>query len=289
MLLLAARGCLSDFNPRHGWMAPPVSAMNTCDELLDAAMEGSPDNPALSADSKGTRLGRRRLLQNDAEEEHGECMHSGAVSGDVSGSSMCNGVDFMGIHNVATGACMAEAVGTEVSSSMIRCEDGIGYVFEWEQADCSGDAQITAASVLNVTVECDAFEADCDSLTIRHGEMMEDGECSFENFYDVAISMADCYDVGGLGVAYISMHCDDEQLTVSEYLEDGCTGSPDNVTRPALAVESRARSGRRRLLRNATTGGRCMEILVDEYWMSGSSQMAAISAWIVSAVLMMMG
>merc|ERR1719414_2069379 len=46
----------------------------------------------------------------------------------------------------------------------------------------------------------------------------------------MAVTMGDCYDVGGLGVAYVSMSCEDEELVISEYLEDGCTGTPLNVT-----------------------------------------------------------
>merc|ERR1740123_11774 len=36
--------------PQHGWMPPTVSGMTSCDELLDAAMGGSVENPDFSLD-----------------------------------------------------------------------------------------------------------------------------------------------------------------------------------------------------------------------------------------------
>lgn len=67
---------------------------------------------------------------------------------------------------------------------------------------------MTEASELDMTVNCDAFAGDCDYLTIRRGESGEDDTCSYENYYDMAITMNDCYDIGGLGVAFVSMSCE---------------------------------------------------------------------------------
>merc|ERR1719447_59879 len=85
---------------------------------------------------------------------------------------------------------------------------------------------------MNVTVNCNAFAGDCDYATIRHGFHSEDVECSFDDtFYDVALAMDDCYDIGGLGLVFVAMGCENEVLVIDEYLNDGCTGTPLNETR----------------------------------------------------------
>merc|ERR1719244_198549 len=137
----------------------------------------------------------------------------------MTGSSMCNGVDFMGIFTVATEACMAEQVDDVVSSSKITCISGEGYILEYTTDDCTGSETTTLASELDITVNCDAYYGDCDFLVVRHGD----------SFDDVAMVMNDCYNVGGMGAAYVSMSCENEQIVVEEYLEDGCTGEPNSV------------------------------------------------------------
>merc|ERR1719150_109263 len=166
----------------------------------------------------------------DGRPTHPEC--DGADErGSMTGSSMCNGVDFMGIYTVATEACMAEQVDDVVSSSKITCISGEGYILEYTTDDCTGSETTTLASELDITVNCDAYYGDCDFLVVRHGDSFDDGEtCSYDDrYYDVAMVMNDCYNVGGMGAAYVSMSCENEQIVVEEYLEDGCTGEPNSV------------------------------------------------------------
>jgi len=101
---------------------------------------------------------------------------------------------------------MAEGVDGEITSSKIICDDGEGYIYEYDNEDCSGDATITLATEMDIDVQCDGFAGDCDYLIIRHGEEDDEDSCTYEaTYYDVALAMNDCYDVGSMGVAYISM------------------------------------------------------------------------------------
>jgi len=144
---------------------------------------------------------------------------------------MCNGVDFMGIHTVATEACMAEGSDGDITSSQIKCVDGEGWIYEYDNEDCSGDATETLASEMDIDVTCDAFAGDCDYLIVRHGDLDDADSCHYETtFYDVAIVMNDCYNIGGMGEYYVAVTCEGGELTVSQYDEDGCSGTPVNVT-----------------------------------------------------------
>ncbi len=142
-------------SPLHGWMPPTSPGMTSCDELLDAAMGGTVEHPDFSLDGgvfDGIIGGDETTEEPETTEGRDgvlrpECLHAGAMDGDVSGSSMCNGVDFMGIHTVATEACMAESVDGVVASSMIKCVDGTGFIYEWDNEDCSGLCSLTAFSL----------------------------------------------------------------------------------------------------------------------------------------------
>merc|ERR1719410_2270758 len=60
-----------------------------------------------------------------------------------------------------------------------------------------------------------------DAMTVTEDECVFD-----ERYYDVAIVMNDCYDVGGMGVAFLHTTCENGALKTDMYSEDGCTGTP---------------------------------------------------------------
>merc|ERR1719295_363683 len=157
----------------HGWVPPENFDVQSCDDYIDKAMAGSVDNPTIGFDLNGALGGFETTTTSKPTTTqapiHPQCLNYGQMTNQLVGSSMCNGVDFMGIHQVATEACMAEMLDGEETSPKIRCQNGLGYIYEYQNGDCSGDATVTLAADMDITVNCDGFLGDCEYVIIRHG------------------------------------------------------------------------------------------------------------------------